>query len=612
MVTSCCGGTRCFCALLDGTGTRIVGTGGAANPFKVNLEDSVFNANDYGVEGTLSAVQAAVVAAHASWLATGKGGAVLLTGGDWFFNNDTLELPSFTVTGNSWDMDNPIKIYGIPGMTRIHYTGTDYAIAHPTITTTSNRGQNYGVTISGLTFYGPQDFSKAASAIGIDNTRMADINNNSFFGFPGGTDIHIRGYQKGGSFQARIWQNMFGNNEYTQSGANVLSPSSLLEKWGSRYNVWLDGPYNSTGKVNDTLLKDNRYIDFLIGAVKIEGTGLWTPGPNTGGSANTNSTGNVLFTQEARKMEEGGLFSVASTTVMRLRQSDCLTEDLTGFNFGWRDPDGRMQHRYIDSYNVGTREVTLDGALPSLPVANDDYRIGYADAAARAVFTDPTTLQHAFYWASAFNMRSSEDYFEEAIAVVAHPDASSGVTIIAPDDSVNDSRYGMRVDGSVFHPRLVVSAKPRGSDATPASISTTDGLLIQPDDIDGEWAWLGAMPNETGGRVYVGDTVRISNTYTAVASSSSGGVTTAHVVVWSNSRAFFEDGEELTYVLVGRVKVSVSAAVSTGDVLRPATGNRAIGSSSATVTLPQLSFSIGKALTSAGSGAKVMAHVRAL
>lgn len=660
-----------------------------------------FFVHDEDPAGGSVATQATVAKAHAAWVA-GFGGTVVLPAGDSVWTSQ-ITIPSFTTTGNAWDEQNPIRIVGLgANITRVRYTGSDpYAIAHATINGTSNRGQNFGVEISDFTLTGPQDFANPANGIGIDNTRFPAVHHMAIRGFPGGVGIHLYGHQKGGTFQARIHDNMFGTNIFRSSGSESLYHPDDLEQWSMRYCIRLDGPYASTGKVNDVDITRNRCVDFLIGAISIDGHGSWTGGTNTGGCANINSSKNVFFSEAGRKMEEGGttpevgtLSAVTSTTVMRLkaastftvddaingwllyvqnatthawevktisdytgstkevtlagalgftptvgtkyrlinptnglqgtptttvlrlRANDCLDTvgpavDLTGKTLAVRDPDGIWRRRYIQSWNAATRTATLATALPFTPVAGDNYRVGYADAAARAIFTDPTTLQHAFYWASSYSCRSTSDYFEETIPVAAHLLANSDFTVVNPEDTVNDTRYGMRVDGSVWHPRLSVSDRPRGSDAVPATIFTQGPLYGHPENYLEPYGAMGRTINNTGARVYVGDVVRLaSSNIQASASSTSGSVTSVHVVVASDSREFFEAGAEMSFALNGMRPVRVSAGITAGDLLLPATSNKAIGQASSTATGEQAAEALGRALQNASSGALVLAMIR--
>jgi hypothetical protein len=301
-----------------------------------------------------------------------------------------LTLPSFTTTGNAWDEYNPFVMIGMGvNQTILKYTGAtgSYAIAHATIGGTTNRSQNYGVELRDFTLIGPQDYSNAAHGIGIDNTRRPLIRNVRFQGFPGGVGIHLYGQTKGGIFGAQIKDCYFGNNQFQTSGGEVLYSLDTMAEWALRYALWLDGPYNTTGKVNDINFSTSTVYEMLIGGVLIEGHGVWDPLTSVGSSANFISSQNVFFFQSARKIEEGVLSSVTSTTIMALRLTNFLYDtngDFDGFYLGTQNNLGRWQRKYITNFGGAAREVTVAGAFDVAPY--------YQTATAQAGSTTSVTL----------------------------------------------------------------------------------------------------------------------------------------------------------------------------------------------------------------------------
>lgn len=158
--------------------------------------------------------------------------------------------------------------------------------------------------------------------------------------------------------------------------------------------------------------------------------------------------------------------------------------------------------------------------------------------------------------------------------MVAHASANSNFTFVNPLDVVNDVSYAIRDDGTKWYPRLSVADRPRASDQIPASLIVTDQLWLHPEIASGEFGPMGRLGNNTGGRIYPGDVLRVlSNGQQAGASQSVGTMTAPHVVVAGTWRTFYEDGEDFPYALGGVWKVRVNAACTLGDLLVPTTGN---------------------------------------
>ena len=552
-------------------------------PFIAKMRDIVstkdFGAhvdNDDNSSALQSAIDAVAPARKRLYIPGDDGELVYQTG---------LVLPSFTEAGNAWDENNPFKLGGDgPNSTRLRWTGASgaYAIAHSTIGGVSNRGQNYGLEIADFTLIGPQNFNNAGHGVGIDNTRRPILRNLRLAGFPGGVGIHLYGHQKGGIFGAQIIDCYFGNNEFLTSGGEVLYSLDEMAKWSMRYALWLDGAYNTTGKVNDIYFRNCTVYEPLIGCVKIEGHGTWNPETSVGSSANFVSSQNVYFMQSARKMEEGVLTAVTSTTVMDLRLTDIIfdgDDDLNGFYLAAKDSDGRWHRRYIADFVGATRQVTLEAALPFTPTTATEYRIGFADAAAKAAFPNPEALQHVFRWASRYSMMSLNDYCEEALFLVAHAGANNDVSIVGPEDVVNDNIFSMRDDGSWWSPRFYLGQRPRGSDQTPAQIITGPILVMNPEfDTEPSGVIMRHMINATSGTLENGDVVRLSATGAIDAldsttyTSASGGHY-QHGVVYSPQNRKTAVGGYCTVAVSGHnVRVKVSGVINNGDPIVPMIG----------------------------------------
>jgi hypothetical protein len=564
-----------------------------------------FGATGDGVADDTSAIQSAITASKNVFIPEGT-----------YKITSQLNLPSFSTAGNPWDEDNPIRIIGAgPNITNLIYTGTDaYAIATSTIDQTTNRGQNAGVEIAQFALTGPQDFSNSAHGIGIGNTRRPFIHDLWVRGFPGGVGIKFYGHQKGGVFGGRIIGCRFGNNKYQIINGNTLYSLDDLRTYSMRYAIWLDGPFDTTGKVNDTFISDNQVYDFLIGAIKISGHGTYNPSTGDGSSANTLSMSNVFFSEAGRKMEEGTLTGTPTTTVLALRQSDALytTDDaLNGLYLAVQDSSNVWHRRYISDFVGSTRNVTVSSAFPFTPSSGDSYRVGYADATAQSDFSDPIALQHGFFWDSEYSARSIGDYLEETTPVVSSLNSNGDFSFVCPEDVVNDNVFGIRQDGSFWAPRLSIANRPRGSAQVPATVITNDILLMQSDSQTENYGTLGRLENQTGGSVAVGDVVRMSsNAQDAKSSIAYGSGQSIHVVVANIQKSSFENTEMMTYAINGRWDVKVDAATSIGDLLMPQTGNVATPLSKASATAADVAKAVGCAISSSAGAGTVKAMCR--
>ena len=580
------------------------------------LTDGAISVKAYGAVG--NGVADDTVALQAAIDAMAPGNTLYIPAGTYLFTS-MLELPTFTTAGEAWDEENPIRIIGDgPNITILKFSGTAaYAIAHPSITTTTNRSQNAGVEIAQFTLIGPQNFAVATTGIGIDNTRRPYLHDLWIRGFPGGNGIELRGYQKGGTFGGRIVGCRFGQQKFQTSGGFVLYSLDDLEEYSMRYAVWLNGPFDTTGKVNDTLIDNNQMYDMLIGMIDISGTGTWDPLTSGGSSANTQSRNNVFFNEAARKIEVGVLSSVTSTSVMALRLTNVLYNTngvFNGFYLAAQDTNGKWYRRYISTFVGATRTVTLASALPFLPTTSTNYRIGYADAAARAEFPNPIVLQHCFFWNSNFSAVSVNDYFEECTpAVVAGTIANNNFQIYGAVDVVNDDMFSMRQDGvGYWAPRVILGDRPRGSDQTPAQLITGSMALVNTEFLRDSTAIMRVMFNNTSGSLSNGDVVRqataggVEFAVTSVDYTSGTGYF-PHYVVYNPQRNTTNAVADQTYFTVARsgsiVEVNSDAAVTIGDCLMSKIGGVATPIAQSTLTAEYAMRVIGVAIeTTAGPG----------
>jgi len=320
-----------------------------------------------------------------------------------YLKTATVNLPSFTASGNPWDEGNPFHVQGDgPVGTCWHYTGTGFALAHPTIGSTTKRGQNAGVEVSGISFVGPQSSSNNACALGIDNTTMPNIHDNWFSGWTGiggsgnqvgGCAIELSSYQTGGTYGARIYRNRFGlvkAQSLTGADGNGYTVYSLADMTQNevRYALWLNGPYDTNGKVNDVRFEGNRCEDFLVGCVRIQGNqDIWS-GSNLFSTTNFSSSGNQFLDYDTLQMETGQIAGANGVTGFTLRTVSgsylYSGPQLVGLGVCIQNNVGNWPCAYIAS--ATGRAVTLAGnGLSSAPI--------YATGTAQGGTSSSITLQ---------------------------------------------------------------------------------------------------------------------------------------------------------------------------------------------------------------------------
>jgi len=245
-----------------------------------------------------------------------------------------IALPSAAGGGTTWEFNNPFSMEGPVDSKYRACIRTSGAISAPAyfyntgIGGTTGRTANAGFTARGLDFIGPQDWANGACAIGLDNQRTFDISDASFFGYVGltanavnphgGCSILVYSYQIGGSFGGLIQRTQHGVQHYSVlTGSNTVYSFDDLRVWGVRNGVIMKGPYQTSGKVSDIRLKDNRYECAFVSANVLIGSGTWTS--SAGSSQNTKVENSFYTAYCSHAMEKGTLSAVTSASVMTLR-----------------------------------------------------------------------------------------------------------------------------------------------------------------------------------------------------------------------------------------------------------------------------------------------------
>jgi hypothetical protein len=306
-------------------------------------------------------------------------------------------------TGNYWDESNPIRIIGDgpvqtcwkfspPAPTPPATNAGLFAIGQPTIGATTNRGQNAGIEIAGISFIGPQSFGDTSCAIGVDNVTAPYIHDNWFQGWVGdpnyggasgnnvgGCAIEIYGYMTGGSLGANIDRNRFGFEE-TTTPLSALYSLPIMAQTGVRYPIWLNGPYNTGGRVNDVNITANRFEAYLVGGVRIEGIQrpIWGA-TEPGSSQDTTSEKNKYFTYISHSMERNTLYSGASPTDFTLAGSGGAVPPYAGSSLAGlvariQTGTSTWEGAYITAAATSTtREVLLFSASGTLGTSTSSY-----------------------------------------------------------------------------------------------------------------------------------------------------------------------------------------------------------------------------------------------
>jgi hypothetical protein len=350
-----------------------------------------------------------------------------------YVTKSQVNLPPYSSssTGSAWDESNPFRVIG-DGPVQICWqfspTGSDkFALAQETIGGATHRQQNAGLEIANISFIGPESISNTACAIGVDNTTAPYIHDNWFQGWVGdpgssgnnvgGCAIEIYGYQVGGSLGANIMRNRFGFQKFT-NGTGPYPYYVLGDMYNSsvRYAIWLNGPYNTNGGVNDVNIAFNRFESYLIGGVRISGSGTWSPG-SFGSSQDVSSLENKYFTYVSHSMERNSLSGATSSSTMTL---NTLTgsyqysgSGLTGLVVRVQQNNGVWSGAgYIQSPG-GTgspaRTVTISPVLPFTPI--------YASGSAQSGTSSTITL--------AAGSSTVSGYYNNAILTIGVPGSMS-------------------------------------------------------------------------------------------------------------------------------------------------------------------------------------------
>jgi len=311
-------------------------------------------------------------------------------------------------TGNPWDENNPFRVIGDgPAQTcwKFSPTGADpFALAHSTVGATTKRNQNAAVEIAGFTLVGPQSWTNQACGLGLDNITAPSVHDMWFEGFVGtanlsdpvgGCAIEVYGNRVGGSFGAHIFHNRFGVPQFslTTMAADgntytLYDINNTLQQVENRYAVWLNGPYNTGGKVNDIDFTENRCEDYLIGCIRIAGSQDSFGNGTQGSTLNFSSTGNQYFTYASQEMETGNISAESSPNVVTLRTigSSYLYSgtQLAGLTLEMEDLNAAWHSYYITTAGTSGRQVTL---TPFAPVFTTTANSGTAQAVSGTTVT---------------------------------------------------------------------------------------------------------------------------------------------------------------------------------------------------------------------------------
>lgn len=562
-----------------------------------------------GIDNT-AAIQAAI----------DLGGTVVIPPGH--FEAAGLDLPDFTDWEDPWSINRPFTLVGAgPDATTLVLNDdtAPYLIGHPSAGSESPRGQNSYQNVRGMTLIGPKDATKNIPVLALSNVYKGQFTDLHIEGCPGGPAIWNYSHGQGGS-QANVFARIstYKGEWTTSAGGNQLFDLDVLLARGVRYLLHNDGPRQTNGKANDTIVADCHLYAYLIGGIDTRGHGSLTEtGSATGGGCDNLRIINSFFQSEATRRTEDGLLEAAGSTTFTLRTTaDEFLNDSTDVYkdciLRLKNPTtGKWESRWIDSYAAGTRVVTVASAFTSFtPAIGNEYRISYSDATARADGWSADVGSHGVLWEPwDYVGRIVNSRFEKTRAVVATVEAGYDFVMDFAAETANDGLYGIRTDGTPWRPRVWTSNRPRGSTTAPAEMAAPSFVLSNPGDEDGARAVLMHCKNDTGGTVVNGAVVSIKSSNQELVGPSNNSNDQQHAVVWNPGVSSWANGERLTIAIAGIVPIRVqtnSVAVAIGDLIVPASGNVAQAISPASITTQQLGRAVGKALHAASLGGGVV------
>lgn len=557
-------------------------------------------------------------------------GPKVLPPGNWAFKN--LTLPDWVTTDQYYSFDGPLSIMGVPNQSRLIQMASatsGHAIAHPHVGSTSTtRGQHYGVRLFGIVLVGPGDMSQPMNGWGIENTTNFSMAECWTWGFPRGCGLQCYAHVDGGMYGSLLFNNVWGRQVSSVSGTpstNFVDPAVYL-KVTNEVHVLLNGPYDAGGKCNDTLFIGNRFLSAQVGSVRVVGHGTMT---TAGSSYNTILRDNMHNLQESKKIEEGVVSATTSTTVFTLRTDAPAENRIANLYVNYilyiLDASNRIvEARRISAFTSGG-QVTLATALTTAPTAGTTkYRIGYArtgyDISTEVQF-DPTNasfnrraLYHGVYWAQPDGQLVFEDYCEETYCAVL-VSATAGTKVnIAPRNVVSEGVVYLRIDDGYWRPRDARLGGPIGEYyVTPDRIQGGHTLIGDVQNTFNPAGDLLDMENQTGATLAHGDVVRYGQN--AELKTATTAAYYKHFVVQTRGAITDFPVGELTPVAyngIADIKIDITTSgrdAALTDVLIPITGSTAAKAiDPSTLTVAQVPLIIGRprAATTAGTGTQIV------
>lgn len=606
--TAIASNTANIAAVAPNGGVRAVGKG-----------ELLTNVKDYGATGNgttddSAAIQLAINAAAANtrtvWFPPGT-----------YLCHD-LNLPDFTSSESSQSFNRPFKFLGATelGVTlKMNTNATTYLVGHPSVGGTTQRGQNSYLEIGNFTMIGTGDSTKNIPLIAVSNTYKSEIHNCHFEGVPGAPAIWNYSHVAGGSQGLLIRSCTTYKGQWTVTpGGNTVYDINNLWARSVRYFLHNDGPYDSVGKANDTIVQDCHVYDALIGCIDASGHGTTTYSqtfPSGGGTDNLRIQNCFFAAQGPRKMEQGTLTAVTDTSHVSLRTTSGEYANNTTNIFNncvlrLQNPTTLLwEGHYITAFDPSTRTVTTNAAFSFTPTTSTLYRISYSDAAIVAAGWSADVQQHALLWDSwAYRARMSDCRYEEIRSIVATPNANYDVMVEFPYEVANDNLGGITTAGLDWRPRVMIADRPRGSNGAPVNISAPTIALSDPTANPGNSVILMHKINASGATRVNGDVVSLKTTdLTAVTSGNTNG-TSVHGVVYNPQVSSFPNGSIMTVAFYGMVQVNVNTSVNAGDLICPTTSSqgRAVSPANA-LTIDAnnnfpITYAIGRAIANASSG----------
>ncbi|MFT4099004.1 MAG: hypothetical protein QM651_17930, partial [Rhodoblastus sp.] len=493
-----------------------------------------------------------------------------------------LLMPDWNVTGKYWSGDGTFMLTGQQGLSVLVQrpeATSGYGIKHPHIdTTTSPRGQHDGILVENITLVGGCGLSKAMHGWGFENTTRLRMRGCKTYAFPRGAGVHLYAHQNGGMYGPELHGNVWGYQTTTAISGSSFVDLTLMRSLALEVGVWLDGPYDTTGKCNDVVI-DDRILDCRVTGIYVRGHGVRG---TAGCSYNVRVTNSMSVEQDFKKVEEGLLVSAADASHVVIRADAPAANRIAGLYvncvFATLDANGYVVDWQVITADDGAGALTLKGNLASgVPAGGLKYRI--SDAAVWDVATEdefnPTkanfnyfALYSSIYWGTPDGQLRWYVYTEETFAGVVAPSWASVDVLIECVAVVSEGWAWRTLDGSDgWRPKQArFTSALGGPNGVVAETHMTGHIWNGDGQSDGNtFGLIGSRTNNTGGARQPGEAVRFGSGYQLAQPSTTG----LHYPVVSRGRVptgGFAPGKKMPIMMHGFQPIQLDLDASGGAV----------------------------------------------